>query len=63
MNSSLDTLDKNLSHNDSKYLSQEFSGDLLELVRQKGVYLYEDTDSFKKFLMKNYLIGVNFLVL
>ena len=63
MNSSLDTLDKNLSHNDSKYLSQEFSGDLLELVRQKGVYLYEDTDSFKKFFMKNYLIGLNFLVL
>ena len=63
MNSSLDTLHKNLSHNDFKYLSQEFSGDLLELVRQKGVYLYEDTDSFKKFFMKNYLIGLNFLVL
>ena len=32
-----------------KYLSQEFSGDLLELVKQKGVYPYEHMDSFKKF--------------
>ena len=30
MNSSLDALVKNLSDNDFKYLSQEFSGDLLE---------------------------------
>ena len=31
------------------HLSQEFSGNLLELVKQKGVYLYEYMDSFKKF--------------
>ena len=37
MNSSLHILVKNLSDNDFKYLLQEFSGDLLELVRQKGV--------------------------
>ena len=37
MNSSLDALVKNLSDNDFKYSSQEFSGDLLELVKQKGV--------------------------
>ena len=49
MNSSLDNMVKNLSNNDFKYLSQELSGDLLELVRQKGVYPYEYMDSFKKF--------------
>ena len=49
INSSLDALIKNLSDNDFKYLSQEFSGDLLELVRQKGVYPYEYMDHFKKF--------------
>ena len=49
MNSSLDALVKNLLEVDFKYLSQEFSGDLLESVKQKGVYLYEYMDSFKKF--------------
>ena len=49
MNSSLDALVNNLSDNDFKFLSQEFSGDLLELVKQKGVYPYENMDSFKKF--------------
>ena len=29
------------------YLSQEFSGDLLELVKQKGGYLYEYMNSFE----------------
>ena len=33
MNSSLDALVKNLSDNNFKYLSQEFRGDLLELVK------------------------------
>ena len=36
-NTSLDTLVKNLSDNDY-YLSEEFSSDLLKLVKQKGVY-------------------------
>ena len=49
MNSSLDSLVKNLSEMDFKYLSQEFTGDLLELVKHKGVYPYEYMDSFKKF--------------
>ena len=49
MNSNLDALVKNLTNNDFKYLSQEFSGDLLELVKQKGVYPYEYMDSFEKF--------------
>ena len=41
MNSSLNKLVKNLSDNDFKYLAQEFSGDLLELAKQKGVYPYK----------------------
>ena len=49
MNFSLGALVKNLSDDDFKYLSEEFSGDLLEFVKQKGVYPYEYMDSFKKF--------------
>ena len=37
-NTSLDTLVKNLPDNDFKYLSEEFSSDLLKLVKQKRVY-------------------------
>ena len=40
MNSSLDSLVKNLSEMDFTYSSQEFSGDLLKLVKQKGVYQF-----------------------
>ena len=49
MNSSLAALVKSLSDNSSKYFSEEFSGDLLKLVKQKGVYPYEYMNSFKKF--------------
>ena len=49
LNSSLDSLVKNLSDNDFKYLSEEFSGDFLKLVKQKGVYPYEYIDSFERF--------------
>ena len=48
MNSSLDSLVKNLSDNDFKYLSEEFRGKFLNLVKQKE-YQYEYMDSFKKF--------------
>ena len=49
MNSSLDALVKNLSDNHFKLLSQKFSSNLLESVKQKVVYPYEYMDSFKKF--------------
>ena len=49
MNSSLDSLVKNSSDNDFKNLSKEFSGEFLELVKQKGVYPYEYMDSSDKF--------------
>ena len=60
MNSSLDKLVKNL--NDFKYLSSEFGGEQLELVKKKGVYLYEymNMKGFKKI---DYLIKIVFLVL
>ena len=49
MNSSLDALLKNLSDNDFKYSSQEFSGDLLKLLKENGVYPYEYMENFKKY--------------
>ena len=49
MNSNLDTLVKNLSKMNFKHLSQDFSGEQSELVKQKGVYPYEYIDSFNKF--------------
>ena len=48
MISSLDALAKYLLDNDFKYLSQKFSGDLLEIVTQIGVFPYEYINSFKK---------------
>ena len=52
MNSSLDMSIKNLSGNDFKHLSQKFSSNFLDLVKQKGVYPYENKDNFKKFFDK-----------
>ena len=37
MNSSLSVIVKTLSDNDFKRLSQDFSGDLLKLVKQRNV--------------------------
>ena len=49
MNSSLDKLVKNLNDKDFKYLSEEFSGKKLKLVKQKGACPYEYMNSFKRF--------------
>ena len=49
LNLSLDTLVKNLSETDFKYLSQGFSSDLLKLVKQKRVHAYKYMGSFKNF--------------
>ena len=45
--SDLNKLVTSFSDNDFKYLSQEFNGDLLELVKQEGVFEY--VNSFKNF--------------
>ena len=63
MNSYLDELVQSLSDNDFKYLSQEFCGEQLKLVKQKGVNPYEYMKCFKSFLKLNFLIGVIFLFL
>ena len=63
MNSSLDVLVKNLSDNDFKYLSKEFSEELLELVKQIRVHLYEYINSLKGFLKRDCLIDMNSTVL
>ena len=49
MKSSLDSLVKNLMDEDFKYLPEEFSGEFLKLVKEKGVYPYEYMDSFERF--------------
>ena len=49
INSSLDKLVKNLNDKDFKYLSEEFSGEKLKLVKQKKVYPHEYVNIFKRF--------------
>ena len=49
MNRSLDKLVGNLGSEGFRYLSQEFSGEKLELVKKGFVYPYEYIDSFKRF--------------
>ena len=63
MNSSLDSLVKSLGDRDFKYLSEECSGELLELAKEKGVYPYEYMDSLKDLMNIIYLISMSFLVL
>ena len=53
MKSSLDKLVKNVSDEDFKYLSEEFSDEKLELVKKKEIYPYEYFNSFKKFKETN----------
>ena len=45
LSSSVDTSVRILSKLDFKCLSQEFDGDLLDLVKQKRFYLFEDTSA------------------
>ena len=49
MNSSLDKLVRNLSDEDFKYLVREFGFDNLKILKQRGAYLYEYINSFKRF--------------
>ena len=53
MNSNLAKLAKNLGSKDFKYLSEEFSGKKLQLVKKKGICPYEYFDSFKQFKESN----------
>ena len=49
MSTGLDQLVSNLPKEDLKYISEEFTGDKLSLMSQKGVYPYDYTDCFEKF--------------
>ena len=49
LSSSLDSLVKNLNKEDSKYLSQEFHKNKLDLVNKKRVYPFEYMTDFEKF--------------
>ena len=62
MNFSLNALVKNLPDNDFNYLSQKFSSEQLELVKQKGVYPYKYIGRFKIFFEDKLPEGVNFIV-
>ena len=48
LSSSLDSLVRNLSKDDFKYLSQEFDNNELDAVKQKRFYPYEYMSNFKK---------------
>ena len=48
LSSSLDSSVKNFSKNGFKYLSQEFNGNVSDLVKQKGFYPYECMSDFSK---------------
>ena len=48
LSSSVDSLVKNLNKNDFKYLSQKFDNNVLDLVEQKGFYLYEHMTDFEE---------------
>ena len=47
--SPLDSLVQNLNKDDFKYLSQEFDDKILDLVKQKQFYPYENMSDFVKF--------------
>ena len=49
MSTSLDKLVSNLPKEDLKYTSEEFTGDKLSLMSQKGVYPYDYMDCFETF--------------
>ena len=61
LSSSLDSSGKNLGENDFKHLSQEFDGEVLDLVKQKGFYSYKYMLAFKK-LIKHCLAKTSFIV-
>ena len=48
-NSSLDKLVKNLSDKNFKYIIEELGSKNLKLLKQKGTYPYECTNSFERF--------------
>ena len=52
LSSSLNSLVKNLSKDDFKYLSQEFDNKVLYLVKEKRFYPYDYMSDFEKYKEK-----------
>ena len=49
ISSSLDSLVKNLSKDDFKYLRQEFDNNVLDLVKKEGFHPFEYLTNFQRF--------------
>ena len=49
MSLSLDKFVKNLLDEDFKYFVEEFGSEKLEILKQKGAYLYEYMNSLERF--------------
>ena len=61
MSISLDKLISNLPKEDLKYTSEEFTGDKLSLMSQKGMYLYDYMDCFENSTKPNYQLRMSSL--
>ena len=62
MKSGLDKLAKNLGSEDFKYLSEEFSGEKLEMVQEKEFILMSILTALRNLKRVVCLILINFLV-
>ena len=63
MSTSLDKLIYNLPKEACKYTSEEIkNGEMLSLLKRKGIYPYDYLDSFEKFDETNYPQRMSFLV-
>ena len=61
-NSSLNSLIKKLVKGDFKYLSKEFDNNLLDVVKQKGFYVYQYMSKELKNIKKYCLAKKSFIV-
>ena len=61
--SSLDLLVKDLMSEDLKYMSKEYSGELMRLLKVNEFFLMSIWRVLKYFMKVNYQINVSFLVL
>ena len=62
MSMSLDKLVSNLPKEDLKYTSEEFTGDKLSLMSQKGMHPYDYMDCFEKFNLMDCQLRMSSLV-
>ena len=63
MNSSLDSLVKNLVDGSFKYLSKEFNGVYFDAVKEKGIYPYDMLIVLKNLMKLSCVVKIIFIVL